>query len=132
MIAMTIPAGITRDHIDGYRLYRKGEHNGRTPGCVVLVKVNTENEAVAREWVDAVFHAIETDPELPREGGISAHFHIRDDGRHVINYAEWVSEEAHVAALATPGNGVGSQTPEWHRVQTFPGVTPDGFERHRV
>ncbi|GLZ29716.1 hypothetical protein Lesp02_19060 [Lentzea sp. NBRC 105346] len=132
MIAMTIPAGITREHIDGFELYRGAVNKDKTPGCVVLVKVDTENAEVAREWVDAVFHAIETDPDLPREGGISAHFHISADGKRVINYAEWISEEAHVAALEAPGQGVGSDTPEWRRVQNFPGVTPVGFDRYSI
>jgi hypothetical protein len=132
---MTLPAlpGFVRDRddIDGFRLYRTGgmTSGSRSAGCVVLVTIDTDDEATARAWVDSVFVALASDPN-PHPGGISAAFHIREDGRQVINYAEWVSAQDHVDALSD-GNGVGSKTADWRRVQNFPGARGVGVERYR-
>ena len=100
-------------------------------GCVVLVTVDTDDEVTARAWVDAVFTALASDPNR-HPGGISAAFHIREDGKQVVNYAEWVSAEDHEDALSrTPLRGVGSATTDWKRVQTFPGVRHGGFQRYQ-
>jgi hypothetical protein len=50
----------------------------------------------------------------------------------VLNFAEWVSAEAHIAALAAPGaNGIGT-TDVWKKVQTYPGMTTGGsVKRYR-
>ena len=120
-----------REELDGFTLYRTGGMAGRDQdvGCVVLVTIDTDDETTAKAWVDTVFTALASDPE-PHPGGISAAFHIRDDGRRVINYAEWRSAEDHVEALGD-GNGVGSPTADWRRVLTFPGVRQGGFVRYR-
>lgn len=120
-----------REKIDGFTLYRTGGMAGADGkvGCVVLVTIHTDDEATAKAWVDSVFTALASEPN-PHPGGISAAFHIRDDGRQVINYAEWVSAEDHADALSD-GNGVGSATADWRRVQNFPGVGQGGFVRYR-
>ncbi|WP_394616430.1 hypothetical protein JNUCC0626_43355 [Lentzea sp. JNUCC 0626] len=119
-----------RTDVDGYQLYRmSGPGSGKTVGCVVLVTIETDDEATARAWVDSVFVALASEPN-PHPGGISAAFHIRADGRQVINYAEWVSAEDHVDALGGTG-GVGSQTADWRRVQNFPGARGVGVERYQ-
>ncbi|GAA0600256.1 antibiotic biosynthesis monooxygenase [Streptomyces crystallinus] len=126
--------GIERVGLHSYELYRSsGPRPGdpRTPGCVVLVDVEFEGPDPERQraWVDAVFEALDTDPDLP-SGGISAHFHVSQDGTRVLNYAEWESEQAHIDALAAPGAGVGSRTPQWERVQSYPGVSGGGVTRY--
>ncbi|MER5502294.1 MULTISPECIES: antibiotic biosynthesis monooxygenase [unclassified Streptomyces] len=125
--------GIRRLGLHTYELYRSGtrEDDGREPGCVVIVDVEFDgaDPARQRDWVDSVFEALGTDP-APAPGGISAHFHVSTDGTRVLNYAEWESAEAHVAALATPGDGVGSSTPQWERVQSYPGMTGGGVNRY--
>ncbi|MEV6418737.1 antibiotic biosynthesis monooxygenase [Streptomyces sp. NPDC051662] len=118
--------GIERVGLRSYELYRSGalaEAETRVPGCVVLVEVEFEGPDTDRQkgWVDAVFEALGTDPATP-PGGISAHFHLSTDGTRVLNYAEWESEQAHIDALNAPGNGVGSATEQWKRVQSYPGV----------
>jgi hypothetical protein len=120
-----------REKIEGFTLYRtSGSASGRRPvGCVVLVTVDTEDEATARAWVDSVFVALASEPN-PHPGGISAAFHIRHDGKQVVNYAEWVSAQDHADALSD-GGGVGSQTADWRRVQNFPGARGVGVERYR-
>lgn len=131
---MTLPALPSfvrnRKDIDGYSLYRSGDpRGGEKVGCVVLVTVDTDDEATARAWVDSVFVALASDPN-PHPGGVSAAFHIRADGKRVINYAGWVSAEDHVDALSD-GNGVGSLSADWRRVQNFPGVRHVSVERYQ-
>ncbi|MCX4822249.1 antibiotic biosynthesis monooxygenase [Streptomyces sp. NBC_01142] len=127
--------GIERLGIHSYELYRSGSSAGnedrRIPGSVVIVDVEFDGPDAARQraWVDGVFEALGTDPH-PHPGGISGHFHISLDGRRVLNYAEWASAEAHIEALSAPGNGIGSPTPQWARVQSFPGVTGGGVNRY--
>ncbi|MEV6242091.1 hypothetical protein [Lentzea sp. NPDC051838] len=120
-----------RSDLDGFQVYRGSPpRRDREVGCVVLVTVDTENEATAKAWVDSVFVALASEPN-PHPGGLGAVFHIREDGKRVINYAEWVSAEDHVDAVTAGSNGVGSKTADWHRVQNFPGVQPVGVERYQ-
>jgi hypothetical protein len=120
-----------RKELDGFKLYRSGDPRGdKTVGAVVLVTVDTEDEATARAWVDSVFVALASEPN-PHPGGVSAAFHIRDDGKRVINYAEWVSAEDHIDAVSAGSNGVGSPTADWRRVQNFPGVQHVSVERYQ-
>ncbi|MFJ2178228.1 antibiotic biosynthesis monooxygenase [Streptomyces sp. NPDC087851] len=119
--------GIERVGLRPYTLYR-GEGptvpgDGPVPGCFVAVDVEFEgpDPARLRSWVDTVFEAIGTDPHLA-PGGISAYFHAATDGTRVLNLAGWESEQAHVDALAAPGQGIGSDTEQWRAVRAHPGV----------
>ncbi|GGZ33516.1 antibiotic biosynthesis monooxygenase [Streptomyces poonensis] len=115
--------GIERVGLHRYRRYRSHERaagDTRTPGLVVTVRVDFEDEEGAadrrREWVDLVLAALAGNVAGDR-GLISAHFHLSQDGTHVLNYAEWESEEAYDKALADT-----APTPEWERVRAFPGM----------
>ncbi|WP_274556933.1 antibiotic biosynthesis monooxygenase [Streptomyces spiramyceticus] len=126
--------GIERLGLYTYELYRStplGQVGGRVPGCIVIVDVEFEgpDPARQRDWVDTVFEALGTDPH-PHPGGISGHFHVSTDGTRVLNYAEWESADAHIEALAGPGDGVGSPTPQWTKVRTYPGVSGGGVKRY--
>jgi len=101
------------------------------PGCVVIVEVEFEGPDPQRQraWVDAVFEALESEP-APHPGGIAAHFHLGTDGTRVLNYAEWETAQAHIDALAAPGDGVGSATELWKRVQNWPGVKSSTVSRY--
>ncbi|MEV3991669.1 antibiotic biosynthesis monooxygenase [Streptomyces sp. NPDC049837] len=126
--------GIERVGLYSYERYRSGALNPddtRVPGCVVIVDVEFDGPDAdrQRDWVDGVFEALETDPN-PHPGGISGHFHVSLDGTRVLNYAEWESAEAHKEALAAPGDGVGSATPQWTRVRAYPGVVRNGVKRY--
>ncbi|GAA2509542.1 antibiotic biosynthesis monooxygenase [Streptomyces gobitricini] len=126
--------GIERVALHSYERYRGGalsSAESRVPGCVVIVDVEFDGPDAdrQRDWVDTVFEALRTDPR-PHPGGISAHFHIGLDGTRVLNYAEWESAEAHAEALAGPGDGIGTATPQWHKVRTYPGVVGGGVRRY--
>ena len=126
----TAVPGIERLGLGRYRRYRSTAREDRAavvPGCIVIVDIEFEGPDPDRQraWVDAVFEALESEPH-PHPGGISAHFHLSTDGTRVLNYAEWESAQAHLDALAAPGDGVGSTTPQWERVQNWPGLTGGG------
>ncbi|MCP3822834.1 antibiotic biosynthesis monooxygenase [Streptomyces sp. A3M-1-3] len=126
--------GIKRLGLGEYEPYRSitaPPGDTRVPGTVVIVDVEFDGPDPARQraWIEAVFEALDTDPH-PHPGGISGHFHVSTDGTRVLNYAEWESEQAHIEALAAPGDGVGSVTPQWQRVHNFPGVTGGGVNRY--
>ncbi|WP_351225278.1 antibiotic biosynthesis monooxygenase [Streptomyces sp. NPDC002133] len=126
--------GIERLGPHAYELYRSGRRapgDQRVPGCVVIVEVDFDGPDAARlrDWVDAVFAALENDP-YTHPGGMAAHFHIRTDGTRVVNYAEWESARVHQEALEAPGDGIGSRTEQWERVQHYPGLTGSRVTRY--
>ncbi|RST21780.1 antibiotic biosynthesis monooxygenase [Streptomyces sp. WAC04770] len=126
--------GIERLALHTYELYRSGFRAGgdtREPGCVVIVDVEFDGPDPDRQraWIDAVFEALGGEARPP-EGAIAAYFHTGTDGTRVLNYAEWESAAHHIAALAAPGDGIGSPSPLWERVQTYPRMTGGGVHRY--
>ncbi|MGW0821231.1 antibiotic biosynthesis monooxygenase [Streptomyces sp. NPDC002845] len=131
----TAVPGIERVALGRYRHYRSvgpADRGGRVPGCVVIVDIEFDGPDPGRQraWVDAVLKALEAEPN-PHPGGISAHFHLSTDGTRVLNYAEWDSAEAHIEALAAPGDGIGSAMAEWERVQNWPGLKGSTVSRYK-
>jgi len=117
-----------------YRRYRSGTRpDAPEPGCIVAVSVEFDgpDEARLRAWVDTVFDAIAEEP-TPPAGGIGAHFHLSLDGTRVLNYAEWLDEASHVAALARSGIGAVGSGAKWRTVQTFPGLKASRVTRYRL
>jgi Antibiotic biosynthesis monooxygenase len=117
-----------------YRRYRSSTRaDAPEPGCIVAVSVEFDgpDEARQRAWVDTVFDAIESDPSPPA-GGIAGHFHVSTDGTRVLNYAEWVDEASHRAALERSGIGAIGSGPKWRAVQTFPGLKASRVTRYRL
>ncbi len=115
-----------------YRLYR-GQGGEGNPGCLVVVSVEFDgpDEQRQRDWIDLVFEALASETGLP-DGGISGYFHVSTDGTRVLNYAEWTSAEAHIAAIEAPGaDGIGT-TDAWKKVQTFPGLRRSTVKRYRA
>ncbi|MEV7191847.1 antibiotic biosynthesis monooxygenase [Streptomyces sp. NPDC093510] len=123
--------GIDRLGLNKTRLYRSWTGGrgraGREPGAIVIVQVDFEGPDPERQraWADTVIEALDSGP-ADGSGLYAAHFHASTDGRRVVNYAEWESEQAHIDALASAGDGIGSPTPQWRRVREFPGVLDDG------
>jgi heme-degrading monooxygenase HmoA len=119
---------------EAYRYYRSHgpvDRAGRAPGCIVIVDIEFDGPDPERQraWVDAVVEALESEPN-PHPGGIRAHFHLSTDGTRVLNYAEWESAQAHLEALAASGDGIGSGTAQWGRVQTWPGLKSGSVSRY--
>jgi hypothetical protein len=117
-----------------YRLYRSAARDGdiRIPGCMVIVSVEFDGPDMPRQrqWIDAVFEALDGETERPH-GGIFGHFHVSTDGTRVLNYAGWTDEHAHRDALEKSGQGTIGSGILWQRVRTFPGVVASGFKRYR-
>ncbi|MFE1755273.1 antibiotic biosynthesis monooxygenase, partial [Streptomyces anandii] len=61
---------------------------------------------------------------------ISAHYHLTTDGTRVKNSPVWECAGPHIDALAAPGDGVGSATAAWERVQNWPGLKSSTVERY--
>ncbi|MGA4842714.1 antibiotic biosynthesis monooxygenase [Streptomyces sp. G45] len=118
--------GIERLGLHKTRRYRSVTPGSGTAGAFVLVEVDFDGPDADRQraWVDTVLAALASDP-APAPGLLGAHFHLSTDGRRVLNYAEWRSARDHDEALAAPGAGVGSPTPQWRGVREFPGVARD-------
>ncbi|NDZ76012.1 antibiotic biosynthesis monooxygenase [Streptomyces sp. SID10362] len=130
----TAVPGIERLGLGRYRRHRsltREDGAAPVPGCIVIVDVEFEGPDPERQraWVDAVCEALASEPD-PHPGGISAHFHLSTDGTRVLNYAEWESAQAHIDALAAPGDGVGSATSAWERVQNWPGLKSSTVGRY--
>jgi hypothetical protein len=117
-----------------YRRYRSGTRpDAVDPGCIVIVSVEFDgpDDARARTWIDSVFDALAAEP-APPSGGLGAHFHVSVDGTRVLNYAEWIDEASHVAALERSGIGAVGSGPKWRDVQTFPGLKGSRVTRYRL
>lgn len=120
-------ATLKRTFSNSYQHYRSTVSLEKpTPGCIVILRQRFESLPIARHWIDTVFEALEDDTVAPIKGGISGHFHLSLDGKEMLNYAEWVSEEAHKNALKESGNtGIG-KSPLWKKVMEHPGITGKG------
>jgi hypothetical protein len=117
-----------------YRRYRSASRpDAPEPGCIVAVSVEFDgsDEARQRAWVDTVFDALASEAEPPA-GGLGAHFHLSTDGTRVLNYAEWIDEASHIAALERSGIGAVGSGPKWRTVQTFPGLKASRVTRYRL
>ncbi|GGK02664.1 antibiotic biosynthesis monooxygenase [Streptomyces camponoticapitis] len=117
-----------------YELYRSetaAEGDTREPGCVVIVDIEFEgpDRGRQREWTDTVVAALANDVHMG-PAAIAAHFHVSTDGTRVLNYAEWENAEGHIAALNSPGEGIGSSTELWERVRNFPGRVSSTVNRY--
>lgn len=72
---------------------------------ITLINVFTVEPARQRELLDVLVDATERRMRhLP--GFVSANMHRSDDGRHVVNYAQWRTREDYDAALRDPEAGV--------------------------
>jgi quinol monooxygenase YgiN len=131
----TAVPGIERLGLDRYRRHRSRERaagDTRVPGLIVTVRIDFAPDASEQRtgWVDQVIQALADDP-VGHRGLVAAHFHLSTDGTHVLNYAEWESEQAYDAVLAAPGEGIGAPTGQWDRVRTHPAVKGFTGTRYR-
>ncbi|MEV7285938.1 hypothetical protein AB0O01_15435 [Streptomyces sp. NPDC093252] len=132
----TAVPGIERLSLNRYSRYRSRERaagDARVPELIVTVRIDFEPGAAGRrtDWIDTLLATQDLDAEGHR-GLISAHFHLSDDGTHVLNYAEWADDTAYdevIAGAAAAGRGAdggaggGAGAGEWEKVRAYPGVT---------
>jgi hypothetical protein len=104
-----------------YRLGRTVVLAEGTPACVVAATFDVDGPGRQQAIIDTIAESLTDAPGL-----LSANFHTSVDGGRVLNYAEWTSEEAHIAFLD------GATRATTLRISnTTPGVRPIGFVRYR-
>ncbi|MBB4126867.1 hypothetical protein GGR77_002157 [Xanthomonas translucens] len=82
-----------------YRRIRSGVSDPqRLPGCVVVTRLATRDAAQAQLHADAAFAALQDGAHALR-GLIASHLHLSDDGRSLLDYAEWSSADAQRRAV---------------------------------
>jgi hypothetical protein len=110
-----------RNMLGKFRIYRTMPGDSTvTPGCIVIIREEFESPELTSDWIDTVIDALASENQLP-EGGLSAYFHISLDGKSMLNYAEWASEQAHQNAMDRSDRGTIGLSPLWDRVLDFPG-----------
>lgn len=114
----------TPPELPGTTRYRRGRAvvlAAGTPACVVVATFDVDGPGRQQVIIDAIAGSLTEAPGL-----LSANFHTSIDGGRVLNYAEWTSEEEHVAFLD------GATRATTLRVSNAtPGVRPIGFVRYR-
>ncbi|AJT66279.1 hypothetical protein T261_4636 [Streptomyces lydicus] len=109
-----------------FRLYRSllAQDAPGTVGCVVRVGFRTSGHEAALRLVDGLMEMF--GGRQGGEGAFASHFHLREDGRQVVNYSEWTDAEAHQrqvgSALQRDGAVMGF-------IAGLEGVEPLGFKR---
>ncbi|MFC9876291.1 antibiotic biosynthesis monooxygenase family protein [Nocardia salmonicida] len=108
--------------------FRRGIRTGTgVPGCVVIATFDVDGPGRQDAVVDALLDTLSRVPGDGPPGMLSANFHVSADGSRVLNYAEWVSDEAHLAFLE------GSTRKATLSASTrLPGVRPIGFRRFHL
>ncbi|MEU9456538.1 hypothetical protein [Streptomyces sp. NPDC048277] len=97
------------------------------PAAIVIASFDVDGPGRQRHIVSSVTDNIEKSPRDEQTGLIASHFHVSRDGTRVINFAEWTSDEEHVAFLE------GATRHRSLRLATdTPGVRPIGFTRYHL
>jgi hypothetical protein len=95
--------------------------------AVVVASFDVDGPERQRHIISSVTENIERSPRTEQTGLIASHFHVSIDGTRVINFAEWTSDEEHIAFLE------GATRHRSLRLATdTPGVRPIGFTRYHL
>lgn len=129
VIGAAVP-DIERYGLGSFRLYRSHYlDTSLSTGCIVVIQVEADSQALQHEWIDAVITAL-GENYIP--GLRAAHFHVCEDGKRIVNYAEWESEEAHIQAMRE-GKGISEiDSAAWQKVRTMAGIAQQGFTRYEL
>lgn len=113
----------------GYRLHRAIvlDDGPAAPASFVVATFDVDGPDPQERIVASIAGALATAPPGQHPGMISANFHLSTDGTRVINYAEWTSDEAHVAFL----DGA-TRAATLRATHDTPGVRPIGFKRYHL
>ncbi|MBB5123036.1 hypothetical protein AF335_12170 [Streptomyces eurocidicus] len=125
----SLPAGPARTEPIAFRPDRSAviDPAAGVPGTVALASFDVDGANRQRLIVDTVVDHLEATPAEHQAGLIAAHFHLSVDGTRVMNFAEWTSDEAHVAFL----DGTTRRRSLRLSLDT-PGVRPIGFKRYHL
>lgn len=112
-----------------YRLHTSVvlDRTGTPPGAVVVATFDVDGADAQERIIESVARAVTDAPAEQRDGMLSAHFHASTDGSRVLNYAEWTSDEAHVAFLEGAARAATLRA-----TGATPGVRPIGFRRFHL
>ncbi|MGW1226496.1 antibiotic biosynthesis monooxygenase [Streptomyces sp. NPDC001478] len=105
-----------------YRLYRgRVLEPGSVPTALVAPVFDVDGRDRQRRSID---NLIDGPLGTPFPGLVASHFHISLDGTRVMNWAEWVDEDAHVGFMKS------SRPQECLEAITMPGVRGIGGKRY--
>lgn len=125
----SLPSAAARVEPVEYRLFRSvplAPESGPA-ASVVIASFDVDGRERQEHIVSSVTANIEASPRSDQAGLIASHFHLSVDGTRVINYAEWTSDEEHIAFLE------GATRHRSLRLATrTPGVRPIGFTRYHL
>jgi Antibiotic biosynthesis monooxygenase len=97
------------------------------PGCMIIAMFDVDGPDRQDAVIDSLVDTLHRAPGGGPPGMLSANFHASVDGTRVLNYAEWTSDEAHIAFLAGTTRKATLQTSN-----SLPGVRPIGFRRYHL
>ncbi len=123
--------GLERIELTKYRYYRSllSSNPVRRPDSIVIVGFETDGTERQEAFIDALFDVVKSRPNPHHPGSIASHFHLSTDGRRIMNYAEFTSEEAHEEMLQTQ---LRKDDDVPRLIRSMPGLKPLGFERFQL
>ncbi|MCB5909987.1 antibiotic biosynthesis monooxygenase [Streptomyces pinistramenti] len=112
-----------------YRLTRSVLPPGSSgsPACVVIATFDVDGAERQERVVSSLVEALDGMPPEQSPGMLSANFHASIDGTRVLNYAEWTSDDAHLAFLDSA-----TRVTTMRVSGDVPGVRPIGFKRYHL
>ncbi|WP_149829890.1 antibiotic biosynthesis monooxygenase [Streptomyces tailanensis] len=124
-----LPVAVARREPVEYRLHRSvvTELAAEPPGALVTAMFDVDGPERQRFIVDSIARRLEEAPADEHAGMIGSHFHLSVDGTRVTNFAEWTTDEAHVAFLEG-----GTRHGNLRVTEQTPGVRPIGFRRYHL
>ena len=124
-----LPTPAARTEPVEYRLHRSVllAPDAGPAAAVVVASFDVDGSERQQYIISSVTANIEKSPRDEQTGLIASHFHTSVDGTRVINFAEWTSDEEHIAFLE------GATRHRSLRLATdTPGVRPIGFTRYHL
>lgn len=124
-----LPVQSARSEPTEYRLCRSvlAGDPGETPGALVTALFDVDGPERQRFIVDTIAARLQAAPRAEHAGLIASHFHAGVDGTRVTNFAEWTTDEAHIAFLE--GN---TRHGNLRATRETPGVRPIGHRRYHL
>ncbi|ONK09326.1 FAD-dependent oxidoreductase [Streptomyces sp. MP131-18] len=124
-----LPPGPARTEPVEYRLYRSVvlAPSAAPPGALVTAMFDVDGAERQRHIADSIAARLRRAPADECRGLIASHFHLSLDGSRVTNFAEWTTDEAHLAFL----DGA-SRHGNLKATHETPGVRPIGFKRYHL